>query len=508
MKVGEIVMSEPVKQNDKGMLVQPLFDVFNIFKYLILEEENDIINRENFSSCEKYINDFNYDENLELNKINENKLLDNDNDNKVCIIKNTPELKLNKKIELPINNKKNMGDDNKEAKHAATNQEPNNGQKNDSAYIYSHNQKSLKTPKKKNKNENKISDNFEKEKKEHDIKYSFESTKKESKKIFIKNRKFMKDNRRKRIKSDFYRKLKRNLNNKLKALNLFDENDKNFDFSQYMIINVTQKANTKHLNMTLKEILLEHHEKNFSFQQNNYIINKYMKKDDALDKILKIQTKFLFNEYLNSEEFQESIKKLSENENYDYIHKYIKVAENFVFDFIKEKIDLNKEFHIFNKIQNNYKSIYIQKPIFSQYYKNLGKRDSEIKFLNRKRMRTKFYKFIIKKLNELTKSKKYSFQQSMTYDEKNKKIANLTLKTILDTENFFKENSETVDIEKLNDTNNELAIFLKMTIKDIYEHYLSSNQFSLSIEEYEEEKEYYDDIFNNKETKTMFFDSK
>ena len=123
-------------------------------------------------------------------------------------------------------------------------------------------------------------------------------------------------------------------------------------------------------------------------------------------------------------------------------------------------------------------------------------------------MRTKFYKFIIKKLNELTKSKKYSFQQSMTYDEKNKKIANLTLKTILDTENFFKENSETVDIEKLNGTNNELAIFLKMTIKDIYEHYLSSNQFSLSIEEYEEEKEYYDDIFNNKETKTMFFDCK
>ena len=158
-------MSEPVKQNDKGMLVQPLFDVFNIFKYLILEEENDIINRENFSSCEKYINDFNYDENLELNKINENKLLNNDNDNKVCIIKNTPELKLNKKIELPNNNKKNMGDDNKEAKHVETNQEPNNDQKNNSAYIYSHNQKSSKTLEKKNKNENKISDNFEKEKK-------------------------------------------------------------------------------------------------------------------------------------------------------------------------------------------------------------------------------------------------------------------------------------------------------------------------------------------------------
>ena len=90
----------------------------------------------------------------------------------------------------------------------------------------------------------------------------------------------------------------------------------------------------------------------------------------------------------------------------------------------------------------------------------------------------------------------------MTNDEENKKIVNLTLEEVLDKKNFLKENN----VEKLNDNNNELDTFLKMKIKDIYDDYLKSNQYCLSIKELEEEDEYYyDDIYKyNKEAKTLF----
>ena len=91
----------------------------------------------------------------------------------------------------------------------------------------------------------------------------------------------------------------------------------------------------------------------------------------------------------------------------------------------------------------------------------------------------------------------------MTNDEENKEIANLTLKDVLNKKNFLKENND----EELNDSNNnELSTILKMKIKDIYDDYLKSNQYYLSINELEEEDEYYyDDIYKyNKEAKTLF----
>ena len=161
---------------------------------------------------------------------------------------------------------------------------------------------------------------------------------------------------------------------------------------------------------------------------------------------------------------------------------------------------MNEDFQIFNKSQKEYKSIiYYQKPIFTNIIRNIGKRDSEEQFLNRKKIRTKFYNLVIDKLNELTNSEKYSFQQKMTNDEENKLIANLTLKDVLNKKNFFKENND----EELNDNNNELDTFLKMKIKDIYDDYLKSNQYCLSIKELEGEDEYYyEDIYKyNKEAK-------
>ena len=89
----------------------------------------------------------------------------------------------------------------------------------------------------------------------------------------------------------------------------------------------------------------------------------------------------------------------------------------------------------------------------------------------------------------------------MTNDEENKWIANLTLKDVLNKKNFFKENND----EELNDNNNELDTFLKMKIKNIYDNYLKSNQYCLSIKELEEEDEYYyDDIYKFKKKKKKY----
>ena len=253
------------------------------------------------------------------------------------------------------------------------------------------------------KKENNMFGKLEKENEEYINKYTNKPIFMKHEKTNIKNRKYMKDDMRKRIKSNFYKQLKKKLNDKLREINIFNQN---FAFSQSMIINVAKIENKKSLDMPLKEILLREYKNDVrTKEKNKEIINKYVKKDEPIDNILKIQLKFLYNEYLHSEQFNESINKLSEEENYDYIHNYIKVAEKFIYFFKKEKIELNEDFQIFNKSQKNYKSIiYYQKPIFTNFIRNIGKRDSEEQFLNRKKIRTKFYNLVIKKLNNLINS--------------------------------------------------------------------------------------------------------
>ena len=284
------------------------------------------------------------------------------------------------------------------------------------------------------KKENNMFGKPEKENEEYINKYTNKPIFMKLEKKNIKNRKYMKDDMRKRINSNFYKQLKRKLNDKLREINIFNQN---FAFSQSMIINVAKIEDKKNLDMPLKEILLTEYKNDFKTKEKNKdIINKYVKKDDPINNILKIQIKFLYNEYLHSEQFNESINKLSEAENFDYIHNYIKVAEEFIDFFTKKTIELNEDFQIFNKAQKDYKSIiYYQKPIFTNIIRNIGKRDSEEQFLNRKKIRTKFYDLVIKKLNKFTNSEKYSFQQKMTNDEENKLIANLTLKDVLDKKN-------------------------------------------------------------------------
>jgi hypothetical protein len=94
------------------------------------------------------------------------------------------------------------------------------------------------------------------------------------------------------------------------------------------------------------------------------------------------------------------------------------LLKNLFISLQKKTIKLNENFQIFKKAQKNYKSIiYYQIPIFTNIIRNIVKRDSEEQFLNRKKIRTKFYDLVIKKLNTLTNSEKYSFQQKMINDE-------------------------------------------------------------------------------------------
>ena len=154
-----------------------------------------------------------------------------------------------------------------------------------------------------------------------------------------KKRKFMEDMIRKRIKSDFYRVIRKNLNSKInsKDINL----KKSFDFPQTMITNVSKNHCEKNLNMTLKEILIFYYKTdnqeinsiNLMISENNKSIILLLenKKIDELENIFSMKIVDLYNEYTKSKQFHESILELKKEGNYfDYIKKYIEVAEKLV----------------------------------------------------------------------------------------------------------------------------------------------------------------------------------
>ena len=154
-----------------------------------------------------------------------------------------------------------------------------------------------------------------------------------------KKRKFMEDMIRKRIKSDFYRVIRKNLNSKInsKDINL----KKSFDFPQTMITNVSKNHCKKNLNMTLKEILKFYYKTdnqeinsiNLMISENNKSIILLLenKKIYELENIFSMKIVDLYNEYSKSNQFQESIRELIKEGNYfDYIKKYIEVAEKSV----------------------------------------------------------------------------------------------------------------------------------------------------------------------------------
>ena len=157
-----------------------------------------------------------------------------------------------------------------------------------------------------------------------------------------KTRKEMPDEIRKKIKSRFFKDLRKFINK------LFIENEieKKLEFlPQDFISNISKPENKSMLDKTLEQIILENSDdssenyNNEDKNKNNLILLDFLKEKENQNKykIRKIYNIFntkireLFNEYLKSDEFEQSIIRLKEEGNYsEYIKDYIIKAEEFV----------------------------------------------------------------------------------------------------------------------------------------------------------------------------------
>ena len=147
-----------------------------------------------------------------------------------------------------------------------------------------------------------------------------------------------KDNLRKKIKSRFLKSLKNRINEKLKS----SGSKKSFDFlPQNFICNVSRGLNGPKLDWTLKQLYSYNfnEDKNIVFKVNpekylyNISILKYLENNEDISKksnfnIFKDMTyEQIYEEYLNSKEFEMEIYSLKrKNKNDEYIKKYIKLA--------------------------------------------------------------------------------------------------------------------------------------------------------------------------------------
>ena len=175
---------------------------------------------------------------------------------------------------------------------------------------------------------------------------NYTSTKDET--SFLKRKRFQekrrrrdnRDNIRKKIKRAFFNfALIKKLNGRLRKIG----SRLNFErFPQNFVINVSKELNKELLNMSLLEIfeekdLYEGKEDEEENDLKNYYHNlKVVKSEDvqenaALKTILNKKYCELFEEYVNSQEFVDEVKRLKEkNMEDDYIERYINLAKYFV----------------------------------------------------------------------------------------------------------------------------------------------------------------------------------
>ena len=151
-----------------------------------------------------------------------------------------------------------------------------------------------------------------------------------------KQRKNDNDNIIKKIKTKFFHSLAKCINNKLKCANI---NIKFESLTQCFITNSYKKANKSMVDKTLEELIYEYKDADIEKYKNNDLLLEHLKQEDNLkDKnveriynIYNTTIRNLFNEYLTSKEFDESINELDKKgNNVEYIQKYIDKAQNFV----------------------------------------------------------------------------------------------------------------------------------------------------------------------------------
>jgi len=149
------------------------------------------------------------------------------------------------------------------------------------------------------------------------------------------SRKDMLDNANKKIKRRFFKSLRKCINEKVTNFS----NNQKFEFlPQNFMDNISIEHNKHMLEKTLEEIIEEYKQDKSSKNKNNIDLLEYLKENkNKNDKIKKIYDIFrtrieqLFNEYLKSKEFENSIAKLEEEGNYfHYIKNYITRANKFI----------------------------------------------------------------------------------------------------------------------------------------------------------------------------------
>ena len=154
-------------------------------------------------------------------------------------------------------------------------------------------------------------------------------------------RKENQDNMRKKIKRGFFNNaLLKKLNDKLRKIG----SKKYFErFPQYFVSDVNLIRNKQILNMTLQEIFEKKElyiHKNGECSPNYFhnlqvVQNEEIKENKEFKKIMKKTFCQLYEEYINSNEFNDEINRLKKNNEDEYIAKYIYLAKNLIEFFLK-----------------------------------------------------------------------------------------------------------------------------------------------------------------------------
>lgn len=157
-------------------------------------------------------------------------------------------------------------------------------------------------------------------------------------------RKFKPDDMRKKIKVHFHKTLRMKINQKLReagSKKFFNALNQNF------ICNISKAYNQEVLNKSLNEIYsikfpcrrVSDHSK---FQQNNDTLdyiqdNSDIEKNSGYDVIGKLTYRQLFEEYLKSEEYGQSLDEISKKEKGFYLDRYRELARDYIEFFERDK---------------------------------------------------------------------------------------------------------------------------------------------------------------------------
>lgn len=170
------------------------------------------------------------------------------------------------------------------------------------------------------------------------------------------------------------------------------------------------------------------------------------------------------------------------------------------------------KFLIFEKAKTDNTSLFLSRPIFSQWVPGKGIIKTR-KYTNDdiyKKIRGKFFhEIVIGKLNRILEKMNIQIKFEFTIISQNSNIEdnikylNSTLKEVLKTVKF---NQIVLDeLEKLGDDAEEINLILNAQMQYLYKEYFDSEEYQKSIGEMIEKKEYYDYIYLYIKKSQQFF---